>query len=96
MLIKSYYINMSSKVIHDKVDNIFYFECPHCKLMCQVPKDEIRCTIFRHANFKRDMSFVPPHASKEQCESWLKNNEVYGCAKPFKFNGTTVEICGYI
>ena len=83
-------------VIHDKECDIFYFECPHCKLLCQVPRNEIRCTIFRHAVFKKDMKFVPPHAPKSECEKWLKKNLVWGCTKPFKFNGRTVEKCGYI
>ena len=46
--------------------------------------------------FKKDMKFVPPHAPKEECEKWLKKNLVWGCAKPFKFDGRTVEKCGYI
>jgi hypothetical protein len=85
-----------TEIIHDKDSNIYYFNCPHCELLIQVPKEEIRCTIFRHANFKKDMAFVPPHASKDECESWIKNDIVYGCAKPFRFTGRTLEICGYI
>jgi hypothetical protein len=54
-----------TEIIHDKDSNIYYFNCPHCELLIQVPKEEIRCTIFRHANFKKDMAFVPPHASKD-------------------------------
>lgn len=83
-------------VVHDKENDIFYFKCPHCLLFCQVPRSEIRCTIFRHAVFKKDMKFVPPHAKKSECEMWLKNGLVYGCAKPFKFDGEKVEICDYI
>lgn len=83
-------------VYHDRDSDIFYFECPHCSLLCQVPRSEIRCTIFRHAVFKNNSRFVDPHASKEKCEEWLKNDLVYGCAKPFKFDGINVEICGYI
>ena len=89
-------MNFKNKIFHDKEDDIFYFLCPHCGLMIQVPRNEIRCTIFRHANFKKDMSFVPPHASQQECERWLNENLVYGCAKPFKFNGNIVEKCGYI
>ena len=83
-------------VLHDPETDVFYFECPHCTLMCQVPREEIRCTIFRHAVFKDSMRFVPPHASKHTCEDWLKNGLVWGCAKPFKFDGETVSVCGYI
>jgi hypothetical protein len=91
-------ISGENNIIFDKEDDIFYFECPHedCKMMIQVPRNEIRCTIFRHAVFKNEMKFVPPHASKEECERWLRENLVFGCAKPFKFDGNKVEICGYI
>lgn len=83
-------------VVHDSDQDIFYFECPHCKMLCQVPRSEIRCTIFRHAVYKDQMKFVPPHASKETCEAWLKEGKVWGCAKPFKFDGNKVEKCDYI
>ena len=85
-----------NEIIYNKDTDIFYFECPHCHSLCEVPRNEIRCTIFRHANFKKDLSFVPPHASKEECQRWLDNDLVYGCTKPFKFDGKKVEICGYI
>ena len=84
------------KIHHDHQEDIFYFNCPHCKELCQVPRKEIRCTIFRHAVFKDGMRFVPPHASQQECERWLKEGLVYGCAKPFKFTGDKVEICGYV
>ena len=87
---------MSNKIYHDRESDIFYFVCPHCKVMCQVPRNEIRCTIFRHAVFKKDMSFVPPHASKCECERWLKEDLVYGCTKPFKFDGNNILKCDYI
>ena len=84
------------KIHHDQQEDIFYFRCPHCKELCQVPRNEIRCTIFRHAVFKDGMRFVPPHASQQECERWLKEGLVYGCAKPFKFTGDKVEVCGYV
>ena len=87
---------MDSKIIHDSEKDHFYFECPHCRVMCQVPRNEIRCTIFRHAVFKDGMKFVPPHAPKELCEKWLREKTVWGCAKPFKFDGNRVEKCDYI
>ena len=83
-------------ISHDKEKDIFYFECPHCHIMCQVPRSEIRCTVFRHAVFKKNMEFVPPHASRKICEEWISKDEVWGCAKPFKFNGRKVEKCDYI
>jgi len=83
-------------IIYVKGQDLYYFPCPHCNAICQVNKNDIRCTIFRHAVNKKDCSFVNPHASKEDCERWVLNGEVYGCGKPFKFDGTKVEICGFI
>jgi hypothetical protein len=85
-----------NKIVHDKDDDIFYFLCPHCEVLCQVPRDEIRCTIFRHAVYKKGSKFVPPHASQKECEKWLKEGLVHGCAKPFRFDGKKVEKCEYI
>ena len=85
-----------SEISHDKEKDIFYFPCPHCNMLIEVPRNEIRCTIFRHAVFKTGMRFVPPHAPKKECERWLREGLVYGCTKPFKFDGKKVEICDYI
>lgn len=74
----------------------YCFKCPHCYEYCEVMEKDIRCTIFRHAVFKKDMKFVPPHAPKEECERWIREGLVYGCTKPFKFDGKKVEICDYI
>jgi len=56
-------------------------ECPHCK--CLVEIEQVNCAIFRHATF-RDGNQVDPHASKEQCELWVQQEQVVGCAKPFE------------
>ena len=83
-------------VVYINSQETYYFSCPHCDAACQVSKSDIRCTIFRHAVYKKDCSFVNPHASEEECERWVASGVVYGCGKPFKFDGNTVEICGYI
>ena len=85
-----------SEIYFNKEDNYYYFNCPHCNVMCQVHKTDIRCTIFRHAVYKENLNFVNPHASKEKCEEWVKKKLVYGCGKPFIFDGNQVKICGYI
>ena len=83
-------------IIYDKDNDIYYFPCPHCTLLCQVKRSEISCNIFRHAVFKQSMKHVPPHSSKEDCERWWSQGLVYGCAKPFKFDGKQVKTCDYI
>lgn len=77
-------------------DNYYYFKCPHCFVLCQVHETDVNCTIFRHAVYKKDLSFVDPHASKEACDKWVSEGIVYGCGKPFIFDKNTVKICGYI
>jgi hypothetical protein len=68
--------------------------CPHCGEYAIV--EEINCTIFRHAVYKTNLQPINPHATKEECERLLENGEIYGCAKPFKYDGKTIEICDYI
>lgn len=77
-------------------EKVWYFNCPWCKQQIAVEDSEVRCTIFRHAVFKENMSFVPPHASETECQRWLKEDLVWGCAKPFIFDRKTVKKCGYI
>lgn len=75
----------------------YCFECPHCGGEIQVPKSWIACTIFRHAIYKgQPGNLFNPHASKEMCDKALADGIIYGCGKPFKFNGNLVEKCDYI
>ena len=83
-------------IIYVESSGFYYFECPHCDMLCEVHKNDINCTIFRHAINKKDSSFVDPHASEEQCKNWLKDGLVYGCTKPFIFDGNIVKKCMYI
>ena len=85
-----------SQVIYDELCQFYYFLCPHCSNICVVKKEDIRCGIFRHAVFKKDLTFANPHTSKEECERWVKEDLIHGCGKPFKFDGKKVEVCGYI
>jgi len=76
----------------------YYFLCPHqdCKAMIEVPKNLINCKIFRHAVYKENMKFVNPHAKKEECQEWLEKDLIYGCSKPFYFDGKILKICDYL
>ena len=85
-----------SEVIFDEDSNTYSFECPYCNLLIQVKKNEIACKIFRHGFFKDKNQQVPPHASKEICDRLVEENKIYGCGKPFRFDGKGVEKCGYI
>jgi hypothetical protein len=75
-------------------------ECPHCKNYFIVNEKEINCGIFRHAVYKKNIKPINPHETKENCEKLIKEELIYGCAKPFKIskqeNKYVIEICDYI
>jgi hypothetical protein len=77
-----------SQVIFDDVLKLYVFQCPHCHDYVQV--SNINCKIFRHAVFKKTMLQIPPHSNKQVCDTLLAQGKVYGCAKPFIFDGKTV------
>lgn len=86
-------------------DGEFYiFKCPYddCDGQIIINKNEINCKIFRHAILKKTMAQISQHATKNECDSYLQNEEVYGCARPFclvidqETNKIKVEICDYI
>ena len=68
--------------------------CPHCEQLILIEK--INCTIFRHGVIKKTMKPLPPHSSKALCDYVVKHDLIYGCGKPFKYDGEKVEKCGYI
>jgi hypothetical protein len=74
-------------------------QCPHCQEFIWI--EQLNCRIFRHATFKKDQDKigeqVPPHASQSECEAWVKEGLVYGCAKPFQIlESGEVVVCDYI
>ena len=78
-------------------------QCPHCQEFIWI--DQLNCRIFRHASFKvkddkvKEMvsEQIPPHATQIECEKWVKEGLVYGCAKPFQILETGEVIpCDYI
>lgn len=75
-----------------------YYECPHCQSLIEIHKNEINCGIFRHAVYKDGLRGISPHAPREECERLVKEDLVYGCAKPFQIDKNTYKIqsCGYI
>jgi len=56
----------------------------------------LNCKIFRHAIFKNGGIQLNPHASKEECDKVIKDNLVYGCAKPFEIINEKAVKCEYI
>ena len=74
------------------------FICPHCENYLIMKK--LNCGIFRHGVFIINNKQIDPHSSKEICDSYIKNNLIYGCGKPFRIsnidNKWEIEICDYI
>ena len=72
--------------------------CPHCKEYILIKK--INCAIFRHGTLKKNKKQINPHAPREMCEYYIKNELIYGCGKPFRIvnnNGILeTEVCDYI
>jgi uncharacterized C2H2 Zn-finger protein len=75
-----------------------YLNCPWCNQLVQLPKSQIKCCIYRHGVHKKSGRQIGSHAKKEYVEKLLKNDKIYGCGMPFKFNKQTqqLEMCGWI
>jgi uncharacterized C2H2 Zn-finger protein len=74
----------------------YFFECPHCSMLIEIEKNMINCKIFRHGHYKNNLKQIDPHSSKEICDKLSEQDKIYGCGKPFTFDGKVVEKCGYI
>ena len=77
-----------------------HFNCPHCQDPIIVYSNEINCGIFRHAVFKSNLQQINSHETKENCDKYIANNLVYGCAKPFEIikqnDNYVIQICNYV
>ena len=49
---------------------------------------------------KKNGKQINPHADKELCDYYVRENKIYGCGKPFRIilvdNNFQTEICDYI
>jgi hypothetical protein len=77
-------------VIFDEKEQVYVFKCPHCHQDVQVPKSGINCKIFRHGVYKTNFDQIPPHSKKEVCDDLFNMGKIYGCGKPFIFDGNNV------
>ena len=87
-----------------------YFRCPHCNGTVQVEPNQLNCRIFRHGVFKKTIpntlikegTQIPPHATKQVCDYFKKENLIYGCGKPVQITKVNDDgslqskICAYI
>lgn len=86
-----------SVVEYDADSNSYIFQCPHCSDYVQVLKTELACKIFRHGKYKNGDQ-VAPHLPKNECDTLVEQDLIYGCGKPFQISDDlmSVNICGYI
>jgi hypothetical protein len=81
--------------------NEFIFRCLHCEEYFIINRNEFNCKILRHAVYKHNMEPINPHLPKDDCDRLVKEDLVYGCAKPLMIiqknnEDFNVEICNYI
>ena len=69
-------------------------KCPHCR--GEVDIEAINCGIFRHGVFKKSNQQIPSHASKQEIDTWILQDAIWGCGQPFRINGENVEVCEFI
>jgi len=68
--------------------------CPHCGIRIEIA--EINCGIFRCGIHKSSGMQVSPHLSKSECELLKKEDKIWGCCRPFRYNEGTLVVCDYI
>jgi len=72
-------------------------KCPHCNDLVFIYLSELNCRIFRHGVFKNTNVGIPPHSTKAECEQYIKNDQIVGCAKPFYLDASlNPVVCDYI
>lgn len=81
---------MPNTLLSTKFSNMM--SCPHCNDFVDII--EINCGIFRHGVFKDSFQQIDPHLPKSECERVLPL--IYGCGKPFKYDGEKLVVCDYI
>lgn len=95
-------MDVKNSVQYVEENKCYLFYCPHCELPIQVEKNQVNCSIFRHAIMKEGGTQVNPHAPKNICDKLFEEKKVYGCCKPFRLlknekgEVNKVEICDYI
>jgi hypothetical protein len=82
------------------IDDTLFFNCPHCSKEILVFLKDINCRIFRCGIFKDTFKQIDPHLPLHKCQQLIKENKIYGCAKPFEIiinnNKYFIRICDYI
>lgn len=84
------------------MDSEFIIEpCPHCGCYILIDKRELNCRIFRHGAYKANIHQIPPHEIKVVCDALARDEQIFGCGKPFRVQeradgGYEFVVCDYI
>jgi len=73
------------------MSNIDYvFICIHCQEPFVISHTEFNCRILRHGVYKATLQPINPHASKDECDAFVKNGLIFGCGKPLRIVNSMV------
>lgn len=86
---------VKTNIERDEVGN-YLFSCPNCGGMTTVAPNQLNCQIFRHATHIETGIPINPHMPKAQCDALREAGKIRGCARPFKFDGQSITLCGYV
>lgn len=62
----------------------YVFICLHCQEPFVISHVDFNCRILRHGVYKHNMQPIPPHASKEECDAFVRDGLIFGCGRPLQ------------
>lgn len=65
-------------------DKDYIFFCIHCKEPFVISHKEFNCRILRHGVYKTNLQPINPHASKDECDTFVRDGLIFGCGKPLR------------
>ncbi len=76
------------------------FTCLHCHEPFVIYHKDFNCCILRHGVYKHNLQPIPPHATKEECDAFVRAGSIYGCAGPLQIVAASASyelvICDYL
>ena len=70
------------------------YSCPYCQGGITI--EQINCGIFRHGIYRSTGLQMNPHTPQQECERLVQQNVIWGCGRPFRFDGKTIQPCDYL
>lgn len=63
---------------------VYLVDCPSCGGPLEIEPKDVQCNIFRHGWYKHNGVQIPPHATKDFCDTLIRQNLIIGCGRPFE------------